>query len=122
RILHRDRRAGRRDAAGDRRRAAGSCARVGRAFVGRERARGVRVRRGRYDRSGARRRGGIVSAPVSSRPIVVETIRELRSALEGRTVAFVPTLGALHEGHLALVDRARELADTVVVSIFVNPL
>jgi pantoate--beta-alanine ligase len=58
---------------------------------------------------------------------IIESIEKLRAEIRNwrenrQTIAFVPTMGNLHDGHLQLVERAKMVADSVVVSIFVNPL
>ena len=67
------------------------------------------------------------AAAMSTSPLpIVRTLGDLRRALaawraEGRTIGLVPTMGALHDGHLSLIRLCRQRTDRVVASLFVNP-
>ena len=73
------------------------------------------------------RRDGFSSRNGGGRSLqVMRTVEEVRAVrhelyIQGKAMGFVPTMGALHSGHIKLVDRARGENDVTITSIFVNP-
>jgi len=80
----------------------------------------------RRPRFPTRHEGAPVEPPENAVVEIIESVREMQERADslrsaGRTIALVPTMGFLHEGHLELMRVGKRLADVLVVSIFVNP-
>ena len=52
----------------------------------------------------------------------LSSLRSFRNKINNKKLSMVPTMGALHKGHLSLIKKAKSLADRVIVTIFINPI